>query len=113
MITIENVFISFFLLDKDEKVYKVQVISEDTPYWQNDSKIVAPMVRGIRLFTTKGCANPSIDYGEGIKVTEQFDGYTVSYVSGRLGLYVDQIQLHWHRIEVDEVMNYSILMFQL
>ncbi len=91
----------FFLLDKDEKVYKVQIVYENTPYWKNNIKRIVPTVRGIRLFTTKGRASPSIDHAQGTKVIEQFDGYTVGYVSGRSGIYLDQIQFHWHRLVAD------------
>ena len=91
-----------FLLDKDEKVYKVQVVYEDTPYELNKVKGIAPAVRGIRLFTTKGRASLSIDHAKGTKIIEQFDGYTVGYVSGRSGIHLDQIQFHWYRLAANE-----------
>jgi hypothetical protein len=56
------------------------------------------MVRGLRFFTTNGRASPSLDHADGKLDTEQFDGYSLGYISGRDGLAIDQIQFHWYRM---------------
>jgi hypothetical protein len=89
-----------FLLGKDEKIYKVQVVYYNASYNIHNVLTNASVIRGVRLFTTKGRASPSLDQAEGTTTTEQFDGYIVGYVSGRAGLAVDQIQFHWHRMVV-------------
>jgi hypothetical protein len=90
-----------FLLGNDEKVFKVQVVCYNVSYYINNILTTELMVRGIRLFTTKGRASPSIDYGEGVTVAEQFDGYVVAYARGRSGLAIDQLQFHWQRTVAD------------
>jgi hypothetical protein len=88
-----------FILNNDERIYKIQVVYENTSYYKNKIKKIARAVRGIRLFTTKGRSSPPLDHKTGTKVTEEFIGYTVSYVSGKSGIYLDQIQFHWFRPE--------------
>jgi hypothetical protein len=88
----------FFLLDENEKFIKVQVFYHNVSYYIGNVLQSIPMIRGLRLFTTRGNASPSFDYGQSTVATEQFDGYTIGYVSGRSGLAIDQIQFHWYRM---------------
>ncbi len=87
-----------FLLDNDEKIIKVQVVYYNISYYKYGTTLTTvPAIRGIRLFTTKGRTSPSLDHAEGTKVNEQFDGYTVGYVSGKVEYALEQLHFHWCR----------------
>ncbi|CAF2679432.1 unnamed protein product [Rotaria sp. Silwood2] len=93
--------VSRFLLEKDEKIYKIQVkLSNVTLYWQDGTLFSTILIRGLQIFTTKGRASQSYDHVEGDVFTEQFDGYTLAYATGREGRYIDQLQFYWYRTVV-------------
>ena len=86
-----------FLLEKNETLIRVQVkipsihlVVGGAPKW-------VALVRGIPLFTTAGRASPAIQNEGGDMLTEEFDGYTLGYARGRMGLLVDQLQFSWDR----------------
>jgi hypothetical protein len=86
-----------FLLAKDEKIYKVQVKVDDVMLYTNNKPAgTTKLIRAIRFFTTKGQSSQSIDHAGGEMFTEQFDGYTLGYVTGRTGSFVDQLQFYWY-----------------
>jgi hypothetical protein len=85
-----------FILTRHERINKVQVVLDKEIIHVGNIPRLIPLIRGIRLFTTKGQSSRSIDHIEGEIFTEQFDGYTVGYVSGRSGLFIDQLQFHWY-----------------
>ena len=86
----------FFLIG-NERINKVQVIVDSEILYVDNIPKSVPLIRGIRFFTTNGQASQSIDHLTGDLYTEQLDEYTVGYVTGRSGLYVDQLQFHWYR----------------
>jgi hypothetical protein len=84
-----------FDLNRNERINKVQVVVDNEILLINGIEQSVPLIRGVRLFTTQGRQSHSIDHIEGERSTEQFDGYTVGYVTGRKGLFIDQLQFHW------------------
>ena len=84
-----------FVLTENERINKVQIVVDNEILYVNDIQQSVPLIRGIRLFTTEGRQSQLIDHIEGERFTEQFDGHTVRYVTGRKGLYIDQLQFHW------------------
>jgi hypothetical protein len=60
------------------------------------------IITGIQFFTTRGRASPSYAGGLGDRFTEEVDGYTLGYVTGRSAQYIEQLQFIWYRtIETD------------
>lgn len=92
-----NDLIQRFYLGKTERIKKVQIVVNSQILYVNDIRKLVPLICGVRLFATNGQTSPSIDHFKGEFHTEQFDGYIVGYVTGRSGLYVDQLQFHWYR----------------
>lgn len=86
-----------FFLVQTERIKKVQIVVNSQILYVDNIRTSVPLICGVRLFATDGQTSPSIDHLEGHFYTEQFDGYTVGYVTGRSGLYVDQVQFHWYR----------------
>ncbi len=84
-----------FILTANERINKVQVVVDDVTLIISGVEQSVQVVRGVRLFTTQGRQSSSIDYIDGEISTEQFDGYTVKYVTGRKGLMIDQLQFYW------------------
>ncbi|CAF1444760.1 unnamed protein product [Rotaria sordida] len=84
-------------LSENQRISKVQVLVDDEMIDVNGILQLVSLIRGIRLFTTDGQASQSIDHLRGELCMEKFDGYTVKYVTGRSGLYIDQLQFHWYR----------------
>ncbi|CAF3792782.1 unnamed protein product [Rotaria sp. Silwood1] len=87
-----------FLLDKDEKISKIQMKIDNITLYINKIQHSVPIIRGLRVFTTKGRVSQSIDRVNGQSATESFDGYAVGYVTGKDGLLIDQLQFYWYRI---------------
>ncbi|UJR08900.1 hypothetical protein I4U23_013154 [Adineta vaga] len=79
-----------FYLEKDEKINKIQVTYVDDVAEE-------PWLQDIRFFTTHGRSSSSISTVDRTLFTEEFDGYTVGYVSGMAGGWVNQIQFYWYK----------------
>ncbi|CAF4763832.1 unnamed protein product [Rotaria socialis] len=84
-------------LAENERINEVQILVDGEILYVNDIPKWVPLIRGIRFFTTNGKATQPIDHLPGELCTEKIDGYTVGYVTGRSGLYVDQLQFNWYR----------------
>ncbi|CAF2973894.1 unnamed protein product [Rotaria sp. Silwood2] len=79
-----------FTLDKDsnERINKVTRVVDTV--WSMQ------MITGIQFHTTKGRSSPWYGRQQGTTTyIEQYTGYTVRYVSGRSGDFIDQLQFHW------------------
>ncbi len=88
-----------FILDKDERINKVQgKLINRTLIIADNSQLVL-LIGEVQFFTTKGRVSPSLDQEDGVKFIEQFEGYTLGYVAGRSGLYIDQLQFFWYRTD--------------
>lgn len=88
-----------FTLDSTERVNRIQVVVDNTSNsGDGDDVNNTSVVRAIRVFTTSGRSSPSIDSINGKLYDETFDGYYVSYVTGRVLQYLTHIQFHWFRI---------------
>jgi hypothetical protein len=86
-----------FFLDEDENVDKVQVKLDNVQLYDNHVPVGNPrLVIAIRFFTTKGRSSPDISQARGDNYTEQYPGYTLGYIAGRSGRYIDQIQFYWY-----------------
>jgi hypothetical protein len=90
-----------FYLAENERINEVQVVVGDEIMYVGDIETAVQLVRGVRFFTTHGRASQPIHHMEGTLYTEQFPGYAVRYVTGRDGLYVDQLQFHWYPYATD------------
>ncbi len=87
-----------FLLDKDEKIDKIQVKVDNVQLIEDDIPTIRTrLIMGIRFFTTKGRKSRTIDDIKGQMYIEQFDGYTLGYVTGNSGRYINQLQFYWYK----------------
>jgi hypothetical protein len=87
--------INLFVLTGNERINKVQVVVGKEIIYVAGIPQSIRLIRGVRFFTTARRESRSIDHIEGERFIEQFDGHTVKYVTGRKGLYIDQLQFHW------------------
>ncbi|CAF0969417.1 unnamed protein product [Rotaria sp. Silwood1] len=95
--------VSQFLLEKDERIYKIRgKLSNVTLSSQDGTLFSTILVRGLQFFTSKGRASRSYDHLEGKVFTEEYDGYTLGYATGRSGLFIDQLQFYWYRTVVTQ-----------
>jgi hypothetical protein len=87
-----------FVLNQDEKIYKVQVnVMEMTFTVGNNIGFTTKIIKALKFFTTKGRSIPPYNSQTGKIFTEQFDGYTLGYVTGKSGQCIDQLQFFWYR----------------
>jgi hypothetical protein len=92
-----------FAFEKDDKINRVQghIISENIVS-PNGTNLTMLIITGIQFFTTRGRASPSYTGRLGDIFTEEVDGYTLGYVTGRSAQYIEQLQFIWYRtIETD------------
>jgi hypothetical protein len=61
-------------------------------------------VDALQFTTNKGRMSPYCGGNGGKTFSESHPGYVLSYISGRSGKYLDQIQFHWVREEVKYIM---------
>ncbi|CAF5012293.1 unnamed protein product [Rotaria sp. Silwood1] len=95
--------VSQFLLEKDERIYKIRgKLSNVTLSSQDGTLFSTILVRGLQFFTSKGRTSRSYDHLEGEVFTEEYDGYTLGYATGRSGLFIDQLQFYWYRTVVTQ-----------
>ncbi|CAF0869077.1 unnamed protein product [Rotaria sp. Silwood1] len=89
-----------FEFDNDEKIERVegQLINENIVF-PNGTNITTSRITGLQFFSTKGRASPSYNGRLGETFTENFDGYTVGFVTGRSNHYINQLQFFWYRTE--------------
>ena len=74
-------------LSGSERISKVQVIV-GTSYGET--------IKNIRFFTTSGRSSASLAGITGTILTEEYVGCTLGYITGRAGLYIDQLMFHWY-----------------
>jgi hypothetical protein len=88
-----------FRLDKDERIFKVQIKIDYVQLFKDGAPSMKPqLIRNLRFFTTKGRSTPEIDHFSGEMYTEEFEGYTLGYLTGRSDRYIDQLQFYWYQI---------------
>jgi hypothetical protein len=64
----------------------------------NGTNLTREIIIGIRFHSDDaGQANPLFRNQMGEKCDEEFPGYTLGYVTGRAGLYIEQLQFFWYR----------------
>lgn len=86
-----------FFLDEDEKIDKVQVKVRNVKLYNNHVVVGNPrLVVAVRFFTTKGRSSPDISQVTGDNYTEKYSGYTLGYIAGRSGRYINQLQFYWY-----------------
>lgn len=87
-----------FQFDPDEKIYKVQgqIIHENVVYPHGINKM-SSRITGLQFFSTEGRASPSYNGQLGETFIEEFEGYTLGYMTGRSTEYIQQLQLLWYR----------------
>ncbi|CAF1175455.1 unnamed protein product [Adineta steineri] len=86
-----------FIINENERINKIQVVVDHEILFVNDIQKIVPLIRGIRFFTTNGQTSQSIDHLQGDLYTEELYGYFVGYVTGRSGLFIDQLQFYWFK----------------
>ena len=87
-----------FMFDKNDKIYKVrgQLIGEDI-LLPNGTKIKTVRITGLEFFSEGGQMSPSYDGPLGEPFTDELDGYTLGYVTGRASQHIHQLQFVWYR----------------
>ncbi len=55
------------------------------------------LITGIQFFTTKGQSSQQYGRNEGSPSMEFHTGYTLFYVKGKAGQYIDQLQFIWSK----------------
>jgi len=64
----------------------------------NGTKLTREIIIGIRFHSYEaGRANPLFHDQLGEERGEEFPGYTLGYVTGRSGQYIEQLQFFWYR----------------
>jgi len=93
-----------YILDNDERIYKVQGQITNMLHTEVDnSKYRRTWIRGIQFFTTKGRKIPSYkEEDDDETFFEQYNGYTLGYVSGRSYRNIDQLKFYWYRTETEK-----------
>ncbi|CAF1128231.1 unnamed protein product [Rotaria sordida] len=89
--------IRMFEFDKDEKIDSVegQIINENIVS-PNGTNLTISRITGLQFFSTKGRASLSYNGQLGQTFTENFDQYTLGYVTGKATHYINQLQFFWY-----------------
>ena len=92
-----------FIFDKNDTRYKVwgQLIDEST-FLPSGTKMKTVRMTSLQLFSEEGQMSSSYDGSLGELFTDEFNGYTLSRVTGRVaGQHIHQFQFVWyHTIDV-------------
>ncbi|CAF4047744.1 unnamed protein product, partial [Adineta steineri] len=87
-----------FQFDKNEKIQKVEGhYLNKTIVFSNGTNVTMRIITGLQFYTTKGHASPSYAGEEGVMFEEEYEGYTLWYVTGRSDEYIHQLQFYWYR----------------
>lgn len=87
-----------FEFDRDEKVNKVEGhLIQHTMVLPNGTNLTMLIIIGIVFSTTKDRASPSYNGRSDEVFSEEFDGYTLGYVTGKSSEYIEQLQFFWYR----------------
>ena len=70
-----------------ERINKIQLIV-GTDYGET--------IKSVRFFTTYGRSTQSIDHMGGTIGQDERGGCTLGYITGRAGLFIDQLMFHWY-----------------
>jgi len=66
----------------------------------NGTNLTREIITGIKFYSyAAGLANPLFHNPLGEECGEEFPGYTLGYVTGRSGQYIEQLQFFWYRIK--------------
>ncbi|CAF0711831.1 unnamed protein product [Adineta steineri] len=92
-----------FQFDKNEKIQRVEgQYLNKTIVFSNGTNVTMPIITGLQFYTTKGHASPSYAGEEGVTFEEEYEGYTLWYVTGRSDEYIHQLQFYWYRtLDID------------
>ncbi|CAF3974863.1 unnamed protein product [Rotaria sordida] len=93
----DSKMITMFEFDKDEKIDSVegQIINENIVS-PNGTNLTISRITGLQFFSTKGRASLSYNGQLGQTFTENFDQYTLGYVTGKATHYINQLQFFWY-----------------
>ncbi|CAF0718906.1 unnamed protein product [Adineta steineri] len=88
-----------FQFDKNEKIQKVEGhYLNKTIVFSNGTNVTMPIITGLQFYTTNGHASPSYSGDEeGKMFEEEYENYTLWYVTGRSDEYIHQLQFYWYR----------------
>ncbi|CAF3485321.1 unnamed protein product [Adineta steineri] len=92
-----------FQFDKNEKIQSVEGhYLNKTIVFSNGTILTMRIITGLRFYTTKGYASPSYAGEEGEMFEEEYENYTLWYVTGRSDEYIHQLQFYWYRtLDID------------
>ena len=89
---------SLFEFGKDDRISKVQgQIINKTFVSDNGTSFTIPIITGLQFTSKSGIGNPLYRGPLGENFTEDIAGYTLGYVTGRTGQYIEQLQFYWYR----------------
>jgi 5'(3')-deoxyribonucleotidase len=87
-----------FDLNQDERIHRVQVKTIAMKFIiDSNNSYTTEIIKDFKFFTNKGRSIPSDNFVVGDVYTEQFDGYTLGYATGRTSQCIDQLQFFWYR----------------
>jgi len=94
-----SVFDHEFYFGKNAKINRVHFkIIQKKWISPNGTNFTREIIIGIRFHSDDaGQANPLFHDQTGEECGEEFPGYTLGYVTGRAGLYIEQLQFFWYR----------------
>ncbi|CAF0807216.1 unnamed protein product [Adineta steineri] len=91
-------FIKDYYFENYKKIQRVEgQYLNKTIAFSNGTNLTLPIITGLRFYTTKGDASPTYFGEEGEMFEEEYEGYTLWYVTGRSDQYIYQLQFYWYR----------------
>ncbi|CAF0837408.1 unnamed protein product [Adineta steineri] len=87
-----------FQFENYEKIQRVEgQYLNKTIAFSNGTNLTLPIITGLQFYTTKEHASPSYAGEEGEMFEEEYEEYTLWYVTGRSDQYIYQLQFYWYR----------------
>ncbi|CAF0732739.1 unnamed protein product [Adineta steineri] len=96
-------FIKDYYFENYKKIQRVEgQFVNKTIAFSNGTNLTLPIITGLRFYTTKGDASPTYVGEEGEMFEEEYEEYTLWYVTGRSDQYIYQLQFYWYRtLDID------------
>ncbi|CAF1109626.1 unnamed protein product [Adineta ricciae] len=88
----------FHFSEKNERIIQVQGrLVKKSLSSSNGTNQTISIITGLEFISNKGRISPLYSGELGEEFNEQYDGYTLGYVTGRSAQYIEQLQFIWYR----------------